>query len=371
MLASLTRAPRRSPVARIATLAWRRLFLDRHADFWLRELRPSWSIPARHARVIEVIDETPDTKTYVLAPSRDWPGHRAGQFVSVAVEIDGVRVRRCYSISSGASEARARRIAITVRRVPGGRVSSWLHDQLQPGAVIGLGQPAGEFVVSTPAPARLLFVAGGSGITPVMAILRDLADRGQVRDIVVVHGARSETDAIFRGELAGLAATLHGLRLIVRRDGDPVTGGRLDAATLRSLVPDLAERETYVCGTAGLMDVVTDAVTGAGAAHRLHHERFVTAPVMPPRDPAAPANVHLLAARRLVVVGGAGSLLDQLERAGERPVHGCRIGICNTCRCHKQSGSVENTVTGVVSSEPDQEIKLCISIARSDLELAL
>jgi ferredoxin-NADP reductase len=182
-------------VVRIATTAWRRLFLDRQADFWLRELRPSWSIPARHARVVEVLDETPKTKSFVLAPSRDWPGHRAGQYVSIAVEIDGVRVRRCYSISSGASQPGARRIVITVQRVPGGRVSSWLHDHLQPGAVIALGHPAGEFVVATPAPSRLLLVAGGSGITAVIALLRDLAERGLVRDVVLVHAARSDAAA--------------------------------------------------------------------------------------------------------------------------------------------------------------------------------
>jgi ferredoxin len=156
--------------------------------------------------------------------------------------------------------------------------------------------------------------------------------------------------------------------LISRRDAN---GGRLDAASLRSLVPDLAERETYVCGPAGLIDLVTEVVTDAAAAHRLHHERFASAPAIPPRDPAAPVNVVLIGANRLVVVGGAGSLLDQLERAGERPVHGCRIGICDTCQCHKQSGTVEDAITGAVSSEPDQEIRLCTSIARSDLVLAL
>src|SRR5512135_1400356 len=88
---------------RLAETAWQRWFLDRHTEFWLGELGLTWSATELRARVVEIIDETADTRTFVLAPGRRWPGHRAGQFVPIEVEIDGVRVRRCYSISSGAS----------------------------------------------------------------------------------------------------------------------------------------------------------------------------------------------------------------------------------------------------------------------------
>src|SRR4051812_32764561 len=131
-------------LALFVTSAWRRWFLDRHADFWLAELGSAWSSSELRARVVEIIVETADTRTFVLAPNRHWPGHRAGQYVPVAVEIDGARVKRCYSISSGASlPGRDRRIAITVRRVPGGRVSNHLHDHVKPGDILALGTPAG------------------------------------------------------------------------------------------------------------------------------------------------------------------------------------------------------------------------------------
>ena len=100
--------------SRIAATAWRRWFLDRHTDFWLREFGLSWLVAEPRARVLEVIDETSDTRTLVLAPGRRWPGHRAGQYVPIELEIDGVRVRRCYSISSGSSQPGARRIGIQV-----------------------------------------------------------------------------------------------------------------------------------------------------------------------------------------------------------------------------------------------------------------
>ena len=352
--------------------ACRRWFLDRHVEFWRNEL----GIPARmQARVVEIIAETADTRTFVLRPDRRWPGHRAGQYIPVEVEIGGVRTRRCYSISSGGSGRRARRISITIKRVPGGRVSTWFHEHVHAGQTINIGPPAGDFVVGsdelvTHVPRRLLLVAGGSGITPVMAIVRDLATRAPFHDIVVVHASRCDADAIFGCELAERSTNTPGLRLIAHRD---TVHGRLDATTLARIVPDLPCREVFVCGPPGLLDLVTNAATAAGVS--VHHERFVAAlPAShraPTNDNTAPARVTIRLRGRSVTVAGTGPLLGELERAGERPPHGCRMGICNTCRCHKQSGTVEDLLTAVVSSEPDQEIRLCVSIARSDLELAL
>lgn len=347
-----------APLRDLARAAWHNWFFDRHAEFWLAELgvRASSQLSAR---VVDIIDETPDTRSFVLAVDRRWPGHRAGQFVPVGVEIDGVRTQRCYSISSGASRPGAQRIAITVKRAPGGRVSNWLHDELDAGDIVRLGAPAGDFVVSTPAP--LLLVAGGSGITPIMAILRDLEARQALGDVVLVHAARCDSDAIFGRELAAMARQHSSLRLIAHRDTEH---GRLSAAALRTLVPDAGTREIYVCGPSGLLDLVTAIASGA----TVHHERFV-APSR--RNSATRASVSVRLRGRSVVLPGAAPLLDELEHAGERPTHGCRMGICHTCRCRKRTGSVEDVATGLVSSEPDQEIRLCVSIARSDLELAL
>lgn len=368
---------------RLARAAWQRWFLDRQVAFWSRELglpaqlQPGLPGTAKQlaARVVEIVDETADTRTFVLRPGSGWPGHLAGQFVPVEAEIDGMRVRRCYSISSGASRPGAERIAITVRRVPDGRVSGWLHDHVRVGDTLAIGEPAGDFVVGAGRP--LLLVGGGSGMTPIIAIVRDLLARGELRTssgparVVVVHAARSDADAIFAADLAAIESRAPGLYVLPHRDA---RDGRLDAAALARLVPDLARREVFVCGPAGLMDLVTDVATAAGAP--VHHERFVASPLARARDSqpgnhGAPA-LHAIQLRgRRVTVAGMAPLLGELERAGERPPHGCRMGICNSCRCHKTSGTVENLVTGAVSSEPDQEIRLCVSLARSDLELAL
>jgi ferredoxin-NADP reductase len=384
MLARATSATRRvalgqrlrETVARVTATAWRRWFLDRHAEFWLRELGTTWSLAAPRARVVDLIDDTADTRTLVLDPGRRWPGHRAGQYVPIEIEVDGARVRRCYSISSGSAAPGARRIGITVRRVPGGRASTALH-QLRRGAVVGLGTPAGDFVLEAPVAPKLLLVGGGSGITPIMAMLRDLADRrrgetGHARDgrgVIVIHGSRNAGDAIFGAELASLAARFDWLRIHARRDDD-VERGRLDAQGLRTLVPDLADREIFVCGPLGLIEVVTQAARDVGALHRVHQERFV-APAARSAGAGGAVTVALLRTGVEVIASGPGPLLAQLERAGQHPVFGCRMGICHSCRCRKLRGTVEDSVTGVVSSEPDQEIRLCVSLARSDLELAL
>jgi ferredoxin-NADP reductase len=162
-MTTLSPRPSGSPLAAFGREAGRRLFLDKHADFWMQKLDPAWSLRELRARVVDVIDETHDVKTFVLAPNQHWRGHRAGQHTMIEVEIGGARVRRCYSISSAPGE---RFICITVKRQPGGKVSGWLHDNLRRGDVVGLSPAAGDLVL--PAGAEpLLMHAGGTGITPL------------------------------------------------------------------------------------------------------------------------------------------------------------------------------------------------------------
>ncbi len=357
-----------------AGLIARRLFLDRKAEFWLGELGSARSLAELRARVVDVIDETRDTKTFVLEPNRRWRGHRAGQYLTLDVEIDGVRVRRCYSISSAPS---AEHVAITVKRVPGGRVSGWLHDRLLPGHVLKIGDAAGQFVLPAAAPPRLLLLSGGSGVTPVMSILRDLAGRDALRDVVFVHHARSRDDVAFRAELAVLAARHPGLRLFFCLDDAARAPIGFDEQQLAQLVPDFAERATFLCGPPGMMARVEQMWAAAGLGAQLTQERFVAAgsPAAAPGPRLAATDqsvqVRLESSARSFATRGPGSLLEQLERAGERPAFGCRIGVCHTCKCTKRSGTVQNLLTGAVSSEPDEEIQLCISVPCSDIELGI
>jgi ferredoxin-NADP reductase len=343
----------------------RRLFLDRAVDFWLGEVDPAWSLTERRARVVSVTRETRDATTFTLDPGARWPGHRAGQYATVDVEVDGARVRRCYSLASGPGE---RTVAITVKRVAGGRASNFMHDHLRPGAVVGLGDPRGDFVLPAALPARILLLSGGSGITPVMSMLRDLAARDALRDVAFVHCARTRDDVIFRAELEALAARHEGLTLTLSHDDE---GGPLDAARLTALVPDAFERDTFLCGPEGMMATFEAAWTRAGASRRLRRERFGAPRAVPAGVAPTTVTLRLSRSDRSHVTDAPGTLLEQLERAGERPAFGCRMGICNTCRCTRRAGAVVDTVTGVVSREPDEEIRLCTSVALTDVDLAL
>lgn len=335
-----------------------KLFLDRQAAFWRDAL---WD---RRARVVAVCAETHDTKTFLLAPRVPLGRHRAGQFVPVTLELDGVRVRRCYSISSAPG---APHVAITVKRQSGGRASAWLHDRVGVGDSVELGAPAGDFVLPPSTEGPPLFLSGGSGVTPIMAMLRQLARERALGDVVVVHHARHREDIIFRDALEALAAEHPGLRLIFCLSE---MGGRFDEERFARLVPDYATRSTFLCGPPGLMARVEAMWRAAGAEARLAEERFVLAPRVIIAG-GERVRVTLARSQREVEADTDGTLLEQLERAGVRPAYGCRMGICHTCRCRKRGGVVENRLTGAVSTEAEEDIQLCISIPRSNLELSL
>jgi ferredoxin-NADP reductase len=319
----------------------------------VRKLRET--LGAAEAHVQAVIEEARDVKTYVLDPGPGFTGHRAGQHLPVEVEIDGVRTTRCYSISAAPGEP----VSITVKRVPGGRVSSHLHARLRPGVRLRVGAARGDFVLDAPR-GPLLLASGGSGATPVYAILRDLARRGRLGDVVWLHAAKTAEDLLFAPKVRAIATAHSGLRVLLHVDAHD---GLLDPARLRAMVPDLDQRETFLCGPTGFMALVE----GTSRAPRIHRELFGFAPS---RRGEAGVEVRLARSGRTLLLRGGGTLLEELERAGERPPHGCRIGICNSCRCEKRAGVVEDLARGARIEEPGP-IRICTSIARSDLELDL
>src|SRR6266481_5606170 len=162
---------------------------------YLELVNPLWTTHKLQARVEKVWDETKDSRTLTLRPGRGWRSHRAGQFVRVGVPIGGMRHTRTYSISSS-PDASDECITITVKAIEGGRVSRFLVRHLRPGAYLPLGLPQGEFVVPYAMPVRPLFVTAGSGITPVMSMLRTYFLRGNLPDVVHIHYAPHAYDVI-------------------------------------------------------------------------------------------------------------------------------------------------------------------------------
>jgi ferredoxin-NADP reductase len=323
---------------------------------YLTLANPLWSTELR-GRVVAVRRETARATTLRIRPGRRWTGHRPGQYVRVGVDVDGVRHWRSYSLTGLPDD---RDLRITVQAVDGGTVSGHLAHRTRPGAIVGLEPAAGDFVLPT-APGRLLLVSAGSGITPIMAMLRTLADRGPLHDVTLVHSARTPDDTIFGAELRALPGlTLH-LRHTAR-------DGRLDLADLDTLVPDRHDREAYVCGPAGLLDAA--AVLWADAPDRLHVERFTP----PPRSTGGgvgQAGGIVRLGGTSVEVGPATSLLEAGEAAGLLLPSGCRMGICHSCVLPLRDGQVRDLRTGEVHGEPGDLVQTCISgasgVARIDL----
>ncbi|HEY6798534.1 MAG TPA: ferredoxin reductase [Kineosporiaceae bacterium] len=304
------------------------------------------------ARIVSVRPEGPAT-TLLLRPAGRWPGHRAGQYVRLRVEVDGVRCWRCYSLTGPVAPDGT--IAVTVGAVPGGAVSIQLAHRTRPGCLVGLAGPYGEFTLPDELPPKVLFVTGGSGITPVMGMLRTHLD--DLPDVVLVHSARSPDQVIFGPELRAWAAAGR-LRLLERHTD---VEGRLRPEDLPALVPDLAERGTWASGPSGLLDDLTALFETRGWGDHLRTEwfRVATGPV------GEGGRIRFTRSRSVVDVDGGTSVLDAGERAGVQLPFGCRMGICFGCVVPLTDGCVRDVRNGALTrASPDDPavVQTCIQV---------
>jgi ferredoxin-NADP reductase len=320
-------------------------------------------------RIESVHPETADAATIVIRPGADWAGHVPGQYLRIGIDVDGVRQWRAYSLTHG--PRRDGRISITVKAVPDGLVSNHLVHEARPGTLVHLEQAAGEFVLP-PAGGKFLMVTAGSGITPVIGMLRNLfpsTDAGVLRparsadhDIVVVHVAPSHPHSIFIRDLEALDAA-GAIRLVARYDDEH---GVLDVADLADLVPDLAERQTLACGPAGLLDALALHHEAAGIS--LTTEQFRTARVDPALLEGQSGGTVSFSSGTTLEVDGATPILDAAEEAGMLMPSGCRMGICMGCVIPLREGSVRDLRNGAITTAVpgetgDIKVQTCISAA--------
>ena len=342
-------------------------------DRYLEMVNPMWAAEEVRARVVEIHRENPDSDaaevvTLTLQPTSTWRGHRAGQYVQVGVDLPGTarRLTRCFSISSAASLP-GERITLTVRAHDEGQVSKFLVREAKVGQMLHLSQADGAFTLhesaATPTNNHLLFITGGSGITPAMSIvrtlLRDGYDGRANRKVTFLHYARSPQDQIFAEELARIAAEDNHVDVHLRY-GDQ----RFSEFELRRLVPDYREVDAWACGPAGLIDLVKEAF----AENPKLKVEFFKAPAV--ASGSAEGDVTFARAGRSAANTGA-SLLEQAEALGLKPESGCRMGICFSCVTTKTEGTVKNILTGEESSLPDEEIRICVSSPVGDCTVNL
>lgn len=313
-------------------------------------------------RIVSVVPETPESATLVIKPGRDWAGHVPGQYVRIGVDVDGVRLWRTYSLTHGPRADGC--LSITVKAIPEGVVSNYLVHRSRVGEMLQLEQAEGEFVLPQPLPDKLLLVTAGSGITPVIGMLRNLFSRRSPApvDIVLVHVNVNESTAIFREELRAHGAAGR-ITLIERYDE---THGMLDVSHLPELVPDLDDRLAYACGPAGLLDSLETFHTERGLS--LTTERFRTVLL----EAGEGGTLTFADGTRLEADGGT-PLLDVAEGAGVLMPSGCRMGICMGCVLPLRSGTVRDLRNGALTSAVPGEtgpggvrIQTCINAAAGD-----
>jgi ferredoxin-NADP reductase len=282
---------------------------------------------------------------------------RAGQHVVLTVEVDGRRQTRCYSPANAEGD---RFIELTIGVHEGGLVSNHLYRNAQPGMVVGLTVGGGEFVLPTERPRRMLFVSGGSGITPVMSMLRTMRDEGSDREIAFVHYARTPQDACYRDELAAMP----GVRVLHGYSRSSEAGDLTGYFGADHLAAAMREPEAvFVCGPPALVDAVRAHCADARS------ESFVP-PVFEGPAEASGGTVSF-AESGVAVTDDGRSLLEQAEAAGLSPQSGCRMGICHTCTRRKTSGAVKNLITGTVSTADGEDVQICVTAPVGDVALAL
>ncbi|GLW34736.1 ferredoxin reductase [Actinoplanes regularis] len=320
------------------------------ADY-LDTVAPLRNADVLRARIVAVRPETADSVTLVLRPGRGWHPHEPGQYVRLGVDVDGVRLWRAYSVTCAPGQ-----LSVTVNAVRDGVVSNHLIRNARPGMILHLDNPAGDFTLGLPRPERALFVTAGSGITPVMGMLRSALH--ELGDVVVVHSAPERDAVVFGAELRGIAADGR-IRLIERHTR---ADGRITPAELAELVPDLFERQAWACGPNEMLDELGVYWAEAGAMELLHIERFRPVVV------AAGDGGKVIFARSCSVVDAAGDvpILEAGEAAGVLMPSGCRMGICFGCVLPMTEGAVRDLRDGSITTAVEGDnvlVQTCVSAA--------
>jgi stearoyl-CoA 9-desaturase NADPH oxidoreductase len=327
--------------------------VDRYTEL----VAPTWTTGEARAKIVAVRRQTPRSVTLTLEPNRAFTGFRAGQHINLTVEIDGRRRNRPYSPASAEG---APYIELTIGRHDGGLVSNYLYEHARPGMVVGLDSVGGDFVLPTVRPRRILFVSGGSGITPVMSMLRTLGAEGFTGEVAFIHYARAAEEACYRDELAAMQGVkvLHGFtRATSGSDLDGRFGGEHLAAAMPK--PDAV----FVCGPPALVEAVRQHCANVCS------ESFVP-PVFDVPVEASGGSVTF-ADSGVEVTDDGRPLLEQAEAAGLTPESGCRMGICHSCTRRKTRGAVKNLITGAVSSAEQEDVQICVSVPVGDVDIAL
>ena len=334
-------------------------------DDYLELINPLWSTRELRGRVEELKREAGDATTVLIRPGHAWPGHEPGQYLRIGFDVDGIRHWRAYSITSDPGRPDGF-LSITPKLVEEGKVSPYVNRELKPGAIVSLSDVEGQFVLPEPRPERILFISAGSGITPIMAMLRCLEREGKLDDVVHLHSAPSADDAIFGEQMRRLDERNDSLRLHEQWTREQ---GRITPADLDRLCPDWRERETFLCGPAEMLDDYEPRWEDEDLTEHLHMERFQ--PIIGGDGEGKGGPIKFTKSETEAESDGSQPILVAGEEAGLELEHGCRMGICHTCIGRLCSGKLRDLRSGEVHGEKDEMVRICINAPEGPVEIEL
>ena len=338
-------------------------------DDYLALINPAWSARELTGTVVEVRREADGAATVAVRPNFPWPGHTPGQYLRIGAEIDGIRHWRAYSITSDPDHPDGL-VSVTVKQVEGGKMSPFFTELCEPGMILYLGEVEGEFGLPAdrPPPAKLLMISAGSGVTPIMSLVRDLDRRAALGDLVHLHGTRTTEHFIFGPMLRGIAERRPGYRL---HEQCSESDGRLMTTNLDELVPDWREREAFLSGPREMIDAFEERWEAEGLAERLRTERFQPVIGTGDAEVGTGGSVRFRVTDVDATCGVGVSILVGGEEAGANLPYGCRMGICHTCVGRLRSGQVRDLRSGEVHGEQGETIRTCVNAPEGHVEIEL
>jgi stearoyl-CoA 9-desaturase NADPH oxidoreductase len=336
-------------------------------DDYLEMINPLWSTRELRGKVRQVRRESGNAATILIKPGYRWPGHKPGQFIRIGVDINGVRHWRAYSLTSDPYREDGL-ISITPKRVDEGKVSPFLVTQATPGTIVSLSDIEGEFVLPDPAPEKLLFISAGSGITPIMSMLRHLDHYDELGDVAMLHSARKDDEVIFGDELRKLAQKHSGFHLHEQLTGEH---GRMGPGDLDELCKDWREREAFISGPTEMLDAFSEHWDQQADCGQLHIERFQPKLGLGRDGEGEGGEIKFLQSDCTTESDGSKPILVAGEDAGLDLPYGCREGICHTCVGTLCSGRVRDLRNGKVYGQEGEMIRTCISAPEGPVEIDL
>ena len=364
-MAEVGAPPKVPPLQRRALNAIRSLFSPLLPDDYLELINPLWSTRELRGRIERIQPESDDAVTVLIRPGYEWQHHEPGQYLRIGVIVDGVHHWRAYSLTSDPDRPDGF-ISITPKRVDEGVVSPFLTTVAKPGAIVRLGGVEGTFTLPDPPPEKILFISAGSGITPIMSMLRHLDRAGEVADVVHLHSARDPDDVIFGSQLGDIDGRREGYRLHLQLTGE---NGRMGPGDLDDLCPDWRQREAYCSGPGELLDALSEHWERHADPERMSLERFQ--PVIGGGGEGSGGTIRFCKSAIEAEADGGTPILVAGEQAGATLPFGCRMGICHTCVGRLRSGEVRDLRTGELSGRNREMVRTCVNAPEGAVEIEL